>query len=72
MCGCGVSGLPPALLRCYPLPMSDELTKEEVERRAREVARTLMKTPYQKQEWPRKPRGQTTKEQTPEKQPSEK
>lgn len=31
--------------------MAEELTKEEHERRAREVARTLMSTPYRKQDW---------------------
>jgi hypothetical protein len=32
--------------------MADELTKEETERRASEVAHRLMNTPYRKQEWP--------------------
>jgi hypothetical protein len=32
--------------------MADELTKEEAERRAGEVAHRLMNTPYRKQEWP--------------------
>ena len=31
--------------------MAEELTKEEIERRAREVARTFMSTPYRKQDW---------------------
>jgi hypothetical protein len=31
--------------------MEKELTPEEVERRAREVARTFMSTPYRKQDW---------------------
>jgi hypothetical protein len=36
--------------------MTDELTKEEVERRARELAQRVMNRPYRKQEWPGKPR----------------
>lgn len=44
--------------------MADELTKEEVERRAQELARRVMSTPYQKQEWP--------KEQKPEREPKPK
>jgi len=34
----------------------DGLTKEEVEQRARELARRVMSKPYQKQEWPRQPK----------------
>jgi hypothetical protein len=33
--------------------MAEELTKEEVERRAKELARRVMSKPYQKQEWPK-------------------
>jgi len=36
--------------------MENELTKEEADRRAQAVARTLMSKPYQKQEWPKKPK----------------
>lgn len=31
--------------------MDDEPTKDEVERRAREVARAFMSIPYRKQDW---------------------
>jgi hypothetical protein len=34
--------------------MTEEPTKEEVEQRAGEAAAQLMRTPYRKQEWPRK------------------
>jgi hypothetical protein len=34
--------------------MAHELTKEEAERRAGEVAHRLMNTPYKRQEWPKK------------------
>jgi hypothetical protein len=36
--------------------MPEELTKEEIERRARELAWRVMGNPYVKQEWPRKPK----------------
>lgn len=34
-----------------------ELTKEEVERRAQELARRVMSKPYRKQEWPKTAKG---------------
>ena len=34
--------------------MAEELTKEEIDERARELARRVMSRPYEKQEWPRK------------------
>jgi hypothetical protein len=37
--------------------MAHELTKEEAERRAGEVAHRLMNTPYKRQEWPKKAKG---------------
>lgn len=33
--------------------MAEELTKEEIEQQARELARRVMSKPYRKQEWPR-------------------
>jgi hypothetical protein len=35
---------------------NDELTPEEVDRRARELAQRVMSQPYKPQEWPKKPR----------------
>jgi hypothetical protein len=36
--------------------MAKEMTKEEIERRAQELARRVMAKPYAKQEWPREPK----------------
>lgn len=33
-------------------PMDDDLPPEELDRRARELARKVMSQPYRKQEWP--------------------
>jgi hypothetical protein len=35
--------------------MDQEPTKEEIDQRAREIARRLMSTPYQRQDWPKVP-----------------
>jgi hypothetical protein len=36
--------------------VEQERSKEEVDQRAQELARRLMSKPYEKQEWPKKPR----------------
>ena len=36
--------------------MEHELTHEEVDQRARELARRVMSQPYKPQEWPKKPK----------------
>jgi hypothetical protein len=36
--------------------MTEELTKDEADQRARELARRVMSKPYKKQEWPRQPK----------------
>ena len=35
------------------MKQQDDYPPEEVERRAQELARRVMSTPYQKQEWPK-------------------
>jgi hypothetical protein len=35
--------------------MTDELAKEEIGARARELARRVMSTPYRRQDWPKAP-----------------
>ena len=35
---------------------SDDLSPEEVDQRARELARRVMSQPYKPQEWPKKPK----------------
>jgi hypothetical protein len=51
------AGFPPLTFLCERSAMEEELTKEEIDRRARELARRVMSTPYQKPSWPR--RGKT-------------
>lgn len=36
--------------------MEQELTPDEVDQRARELARRVMSQPYKPQEWPKKPK----------------
>jgi hypothetical protein len=36
--------------------MTEELSKEEIERKARELARRVMSTPPQPHSWPKKPK----------------
>jgi hypothetical protein len=45
--------------------MEEELTKEEIDRRAQELARKVMSTPYQKQEWPGKSKPKPDKSEAP-------
>ncbi len=40
--------------------MEEELTKEEIDRRARELARRVMAKPPQPREWPKKPKSEAT------------
>ena len=42
--------------------MSEELTKEEVNQRARELARRVMSTPAQPQSWPKEAKPTTSPE----------
>jgi hypothetical protein len=47
-------GFPAMVRTCYTLDMAEELTKEEAERRAGDLAHRLMSKPPQPQEWPKK------------------
>ncbi len=58
----GSPKIPDRLYVCYTAHMEQELTKEEIDRRAREIARRVMSTPPQPQQWPGKSKAKATPE----------
>lgn len=47
----GSPEIPAPLESCYGADMADELTKEELDRRAGELAHRVMTMPHKRQEW---------------------
>lgn len=62
--------IPASSVSCYPDGMAEEPTQEEIDARAREIARRVMSKPYERQDWPKAPQGEQAERREGEAKPS--